>query len=91
MDAYPNILVEHVIALNIVQRRRACELSREDLAAAVGLLPSELFMIESGTHPELARHLKVIADQLDCTVDDFYQNTDELNYKNKETSQDAIK
>lgn len=48
-------------------------------------------MIESGTHPALARHLKVIADQIDCTVDDFYQNTDELNYENKETPQGAIK
>ena len=76
MDAYPNILVEHIIALNIVQRRRARELSRDELAAAVGLLPSEILMIESGTHPVLARHLKVIADQLDCTVDDLYRHTE---------------
>ena len=82
MDAYPNILVEHIIALNIVQRRRTRELSRDELAAAVGLLPSEILMIESGTHPVLARHLKVIADQLDCTVDDFYRHEDKVDYKN---------
>lgn len=82
MDAYPNILVEHIIGLNIAQRRRARDLSREDLAAAVGLPPSEILMIESGTHPVLARHLKVIADTLGCTVDALYCRRDELSYEN---------
>lgn len=82
MGADTEILVEHIIGLNIIQRRYALDLQQQDLAAAVGLQLGEIRMIEAGLHPALARHLKVIADQLRCTVDDLYCLPQNLHYEN---------
>jgi len=71
MIAGQSVLQGELIGRQLRQIRQARRLSREDLAARVGILPGDLLRIEKGEHRVGLDTLFSLLDQIGMTLEDF--------------------
>ncbi len=69
--AADSILQGQLLGRRLRQIRQARHLSREDLAARVGILPNDLLRIEKGEHRVGLETLFSLLDQIGMTLEDF--------------------
>jgi len=69
--AMESIFQGELIGRQLRQIRQARRLSREDLAARVGIMPNDLLRIEKGEHRVGLDTLFNLLEQIGMTLDDF--------------------